>query len=153
MPTRYAHTNIIAHDWEKLARFYCDVFGCELLEPERDISGEWLERGTLVRGAHIRGAHLRLPGHGDQGPTLEIFHYDEVLEALPPAANRAGFGHIAFAVDDVEATLAAMVQAGGSRYSEVVSNAVPGAGVVTFTYAKDPEGNLVEVQSWRPSEE
>jgi glyoxylase I family protein len=149
MATRYAHTNIIAHDWEKLAHFYCEVFSCELLEPKRDLSGEWLERGTRVTGAHIRGAHLRLPGHGEKGPTLEIFHYDEVLDAPPVAANRRGFGHVAFEVDDVEVTLAAMERAGGSRHAEVVSSEVPGAGVVSFTYAKDPEGNLVELQSWR----
>jgi predicted enzyme related to lactoylglutathione lyase len=28
--TRYVHTNLIAADWQRLARFYCDVFGCGL---------------------------------------------------------------------------------------------------------------------------
>jgi len=81
MATRYAHTNLIAHDWERLVAFYRDVFGCERLEPTRDLAGGWLERGTRVRAAHIRGAHLLLPGHGRDGPTLEIFQYDEVESA------------------------------------------------------------------------
>jgi predicted enzyme related to lactoylglutathione lyase len=28
---KYAHTNIIARDWEKLAQFYIDVFDCEIV--------------------------------------------------------------------------------------------------------------------------
>ena len=33
---RYVHTNLIARDWRELARFYVEVFGCELVPPERD---------------------------------------------------------------------------------------------------------------------
>lgn len=145
---RYVHTNLIAHDWETLARFYVRVFGCTPLEPRRDQRGEWLERGTAVRGAHLRGQHLRLPGYGSDGPTLEIYSYDDVLAQSQPAANRAGFGHIAFAVDDVESTLRAVIEAGGAAHGEVVSTQVAGVGRLIFTYARDPEGNLIELQSW-----
>jgi glyoxylase I family protein len=148
MPTRYVHTNLIAHDWELLAAFYVRVFGCVPVEPRRDLRGEWLERGAVVPGAHLRGQHLRLPGHGEHGPTLEIFQYDEVLVQAPPVANRAGFGHLAFAVDDVDAALRDMIAAGGSAHGEVVSTQVAGVGTLTFTYARDPEGNLIELQAW-----
>jgi predicted enzyme related to lactoylglutathione lyase len=33
MEARYAHTNLIARDWRRLARFYAEAFGCELLAP------------------------------------------------------------------------------------------------------------------------
>jgi len=145
---RYAHTNLIARDWRKLARFYVEVFGCTSLPPERDLSGAWLERGTGVAGAHIRGLHLRLPGHGDGGPTLEIFSYDTVAEQTHPVANRAGYGHIAFAVDDLEATTRAVVANGGSP-GTIVSDDVPGAGRLEFAYVRDPEGNMIELQRWR----
>lgn len=148
MPVRYAHTNLIAHDWRKLAEFYVRVFGCERLSPQRDLRGEWLERGSGVTAAHLVGQHLRLPGHGERGPTLEIFQYDEVVAQTSPVANRAGFGHLAFAVDDVAETLRALVAAGGNAHGEVVSTVVPGAGTLTFTYARDPEGNLLELQTW-----
>jgi hypothetical protein len=92
VPIRYAHTNLIAHDWEKLAVFYVRVFGCTPVEPKRDQRGEWLERDTGVANAHIRGQHLRLPGYGSDGPTLEIFSYDDVVAKAEPVANRAGFG-------------------------------------------------------------
>jgi hypothetical protein len=31
----------------------------------------------------------------------------------------------------------------------IVSHAVPGAGLLTFAYATDPESNILELQSWR----
>jgi hypothetical protein len=43
---RYVHTNLIAHDWQALARFYQDVFGCVVVPPERDFRGKDLDAGT-----------------------------------------------------------------------------------------------------------
>ena len=42
-----------------------------------------------------------------------------------------------------------MIEAGGSSLGEVVTTEVLGAGLLSFTYARDPEGNLVELQAWR----
>ncbi len=149
MHARYVHTNLIASDFEKLAAFSVQVFGCEPARPKRDLEGTWLERGTGVKNARLRGQHLRLPGCGAEGPTLEIFQYQEVVPQDVPVANRAGFGHIAFAVDDVEAAVRAVVGGGGSEHGEVVEQHVAGVGVLVFTYVRDPEGNLIELQSWR----
>ena len=68
---KYTHTNLVARDWRRLADFYIKVFGCTPVPPERDLSGDWLDKATSLQDAHIRGVHLRLPGHGDAGPTLE----------------------------------------------------------------------------------
>jgi predicted enzyme related to lactoylglutathione lyase len=145
---KFGHTNIIAKDWRALAGFYARVFGCRLLAPERDHRGEWIEKVTGIAGVRIRGAHLALPGFGDHGPTLEIFTYDENLPAQEPALNRPGFAHIAFAVDDVEGMLAKVIAEGGSRLGEVATHAMPEAGRITLVYARDPEGNILELQSW-----
>jgi predicted enzyme related to lactoylglutathione lyase len=91
---------------------------------------------------------LLLPGFGEGGPTLEIFSYDETLKHAGIAANRRGFGHIAFQVDDVDAALAKVLAHGGSQYGEVVRGEVPGAGPITWVYAQDPEGNIIELQKW-----
>lgn len=147
--TRFVHTNLVARDWERLALFYEQVFGCERLSPERDLSGEWLERGTGVRHARIRGVHLRLPGYGPGGPTLEIFQYQEQIPSEPPVPNRPGFGHIAFAVEDVKAARDAVLTTGGSEIAPIVSAEIPGAGTVTFVYVADPEGNIIELQQWQ----
>lgn len=145
---RYAHTNIVADDWRSLAGFYEAVFRCVRVPPERDLSGEWLARGTGVPGAALCGIHLRLPGHGDDGPTLEIYTYrgNEPLEL--GSANRRGLAHLAFEVDDVEAVAASLLAQGGSLAGTITTRTVPGVGELTFVYARDPEGNLVEIQSW-----
>jgi predicted enzyme related to lactoylglutathione lyase len=148
MATRYAHTNIIAADWQRLAAFYQRIFRCELVPPERNQSGKWLADGTGVPGAALRGVHLRLPGHGPAGPTLEIYSYSQMEEKAPALANRQGFGHIAFAVDDVESTLNQIIACGGRAVGQIVSVNIPGAGTITFTYAADPEDNLIELQRW-----
>jgi predicted enzyme related to lactoylglutathione lyase len=148
LKARYAHTNLVARDWRKLARFYEEVFGCEPVPPERDFSGPDLEAGTGVPGARLRGVHLRLPGYGDDGPTLEIFNYSILQEGPPPAANRPGFGHIAFVVDDVATARQAVIAAGGKPVGEVVTLKVETGPKVTWCYVTDPEGNVIELQSW-----
>jgi catechol 2,3-dioxygenase-like lactoylglutathione lyase family enzyme len=148
---RYAHTNLVARDWRALGRFYEQALGCVPLAPERDLSGDWLERGTGVRGARITGAHYRMPGGGPSGPTLEIFQYDPPQDAAPPPANRVGFGHIAFAVADVEAARATVLAAGGQLVGTIESIMLAEAGRITWTYVRDPEGNLIELQRRDPS--
>lgn len=147
---RYVHTNLIARDWRALTRFYIDVFGCTPAGPERDQSGDWLAAATGVADAHLRGRHLLLPGHGPSGPTLEIYSYDSTVDAPEPVANRVGYGHLAFHVDDVPAALAAVLAHGGRALGEVSHTTVPGVGALDVTYARDPEGNIIELQCWQP---
>lgn len=149
MSTRYAHTNLIAKDWRRLSAFYQDVFGCRPVPPERDLSGEWVDKATGIRGAHIFGMHLRLPGYGDEGPTLEIFQYGCMPEHPSVKPNTPGFTHIAFAVDDVQAIVRAVFQHGGSAVGTITAREVPGVGLLTFQYVADPEGNIIEVQNWK----
>jgi catechol 2,3-dioxygenase-like lactoylglutathione lyase family enzyme len=145
---RYGHTNLIAADWRALARFYVELFGCVPVPPERDYSGPELDRGTGVPGARMTGAHLRLPGHGPDGPTLEIYHYSVIESRMPTAVNRPGFGHIAFEVADVHEARAQVLAAGGRAVGEVVTLTTAAGQKVTWCYVTDPEGNAVELQSW-----
>ena len=96
----------------------------------------------------LDGAHLRLPGFGEDGPTLEIFQLAPHVEAPLSTPNRVGFGHIAFGVDDVTRAREAVLAAGGSAVGEIVRSAVPGKGKVEWAYVRDPEGNIIELQTW-----
>lgn len=145
---KYVHTNLIAADWRALAGFYQDVFGCVPVPPERDFKGETLDAGTGLQGTRLQGVHLRLPGYGDDGPTLEIFNYDQLEGRPPTAVNRPGFGHIAFSVDDVHTAREAVLAAGGRAVGEIVTLEVAGGAQVTWCYVTDPEGNVIELQSW-----
>ena len=148
MKVKYKHTNIVAWDWKKVAEFYEQVFGCEPVPPERVAVGEWVERCTGVPGAEVHGIHLRLPGYGDDGPTLEIFQYNHAEQRPETAINRPGLAHLAFEVDDVEAARDEVIAACGKCVGEMVAIEIPGAGTITFIYMTDPEGNIIELQKW-----
>jgi hypothetical protein len=124
------------------------MFGCELVPPERDYRGDDLAAGTGVPGAALQGAHLRLPGHGPTGPTLEIYQFETMPDGLPPAANRPGFQHIAFAVSSVAEAREAVLAAGGRAIGTIVTLQTADGRFVTWTYVTDPEDNIVELQSW-----
>jgi predicted enzyme related to lactoylglutathione lyase len=146
---KYAHTNLIARDWRSLAGFYQQIFGCTPVPPERDFSGPKLEAGTNLPGVHLTGIHLRLPGYGETGPTLEIFNYSPLAESIPTAVNRPGLGHLAFAVPDVDAARAEVLDAGGKAIGEVVELQNSSGAIVRWCYVTDIEGNIIELQAWK----
>lgn len=146
---RYVHTNLIARDWRALAEFYGSLLGCVPVPPERDYSGAALDAGTGIKEARLQGVHLRLPGCGPDGPTLEIYTYAELASSSKPCVNRPGFGHLAFDVPSVVAARKQVLQAGGNVIGEVVNLTTSTGAVVTWCYVTDPEGNILELQSWR----
>ena len=146
--TKFAHVNLISRNWRALADFYITVFGCREKKPERDLSGQWLNDLTAIPDVHIRGMHLYLPGCEGDGPTLEIFEYEENTENPGKLINLEGFGHIAFSVENVEETMNLLLAHGGSLVGKPVNGYVEGVGDISLVYARDPEGNIVEIQKW-----
>jgi predicted enzyme related to lactoylglutathione lyase len=145
---RYSHTNLVARDWRSLATFYETAFGCTFVPPERDYSGRLLEAGTGVPDAAIAGVHLRLPGPGADGPTLEIYSYTPSVDSALPAVNRPGLAHLAFEVDSVDEARTHVLAAGGGSVGEIVTLTTSLGARVTWCYVTDPEGNVLELQSW-----
>jgi predicted enzyme related to lactoylglutathione lyase len=145
---KYVHTNLIAEDWRALSSFYQQVFGCVPCPPERDYQGEKIAAGSGVPNAHLRGEHLLLPGFGENSPTLEIFNYNVLEERAVTAVNRPGFAHIAFSVPNVEIAQKMVLEAGGRAVGEVVTMRNARGAEVTWCYVTDPEGNIIELQSW-----
>lgn len=75
---RFAPTNIVSTNWKSLVDFYIKTFNCKIIPPIRNQSGEWLDKGTGLKNAKLEGAHLLLPGQGQNGPTLEIYEYENI---------------------------------------------------------------------------
>ena len=143
---KYVHTNLIARDWVRLSEFYRTVFGCTVVPPERNYSGPALEAGTGVSDTTLRGVHLRLPG---SDATLEIYTYSVEESGPSPAVNRPGFGHIAFEVDSVPDAREEVLASGGKIVGDIVTLTTSLGSRVTWCYVTDPEGNIIEVQSWK----
>jgi predicted enzyme related to lactoylglutathione lyase len=144
---KYVHTNLVAHDWRKLADFYIKVFNCTPVPPERNLKGEWLDKAVNIKDAHITGIHLLLPGFID-GPTLEVFQYSQENDTDKRYPNTPGLGHIAFRVQNVEKTAKKIIGMGGSCIGELSTVEINGVGTLIFAYIRDPEGNIIEIQRY-----
>ena len=59
------------------------------------------------------------------------------------------FSHLAFSVDDVQATAQQVLDHGGTAVGDLTVREITEVGVITFQYLTDPEGNILEVQSWQ----
>lgn len=140
---KIGHVSIVARDTDRLAAFYAEVFGCTDLRPRRTLSGARISRGNGVPGSEIYAAWLGLPS-GD-GPFLEILQYKSLHESPAPQANQPGLGHISFEVDDIRATLNAVLQAGGAAIGEITNMGSPEAPVLCV-YVRDLEGNVLELE-------
>ena len=146
---KYVHTNLVCRDVEKLAKFYREVFECKQEKPTSQIGGDWLDKGTGLTNGKIKLIGLTLPGYSDNGPVIEMFEYNQMIDNPGPIApNSKGFGHLAFKVDDVSAVYEKVVKNGGSKIGELVEKEFK-SGILTFMYATDPEGNIIEIQSWK----
>jgi len=148
MTVKYVHTNLVAKDWKRLAEFYIEALACKAKPPERNLKGRWLDSLTSMKNVHICGIHLVLPGFNSGGPTLEIFQYSKNKRKTWPPTDQPGFGHIAFAVTNVTHMIKKLEKHGGSLVGKLISTTIEGVGRIDVVYARDPEGNIIELQKW-----
>lgn len=146
---RYTHTNINSPNWERLAKFYIDVFGCKLVPPLRHLYGKWICKASGLKNVEVHGAHIALPGYGNNGPTIEIFTHTIQEGSRSTPYNHQGYGHIGIEVDDVEAVYKKVLECGGSSDGKIVKHYYESMDkTLTIIYAKDPDGNIVELLNW-----
>src|SRR5262245_41756456 len=134
--TRMNHTGFTFSDLDRAAAFFRDVLGFSISATTRQ-SGPAVERITGVAGAEIDIAFATGPGC-----TIELMRF------INPVSPRAfdlrpcdpGFAHIAFEVEDIDATYAAIEAAGFRSFSHPqVVPAGPRKGGKN-NYAEGPEG-------------
>ena len=134
----FSHTGVTVSDFNKFVSFYADNFGCRLVgvgdsDPERvrTVFGVDHEMPTCRIG------WLRTPGGG----MLEIFDFTPEKPAEDIVWSRVGLTHISFDVknsykwhDDLKA-----------KGVEIVSEVEQSKHGHTFFFAKDCDGNLIEL--------
>ena len=140
------HVGLTVADLDASIRFYHDVLGLEFAnEPSPWFDGAELSRGVGVPDAALRQVSLLV---GDT--TLELLEYRSPPSETdrPLRSNDRGASHVAFIVDDIEATKAELEGKGIEFYGPV--NVVDD-GVLAgwrWVYFEDPDGyplELVEV--------
>ena len=147
------HVGITVKDLDASIRFYHDVLGLEFSnEPSPWFDGPELGPAVGVPGAGLRQVSLLL---GDT--TLELLEYKSPPSETtkPLLSNNVGASHVAFLVDDIEATKSDLESKGIEFFSEV--NKVD-EGVLAgwrWVYFADPDGyplELVEVAYYNEDE-
>ena len=59
------------------------------------------------------------------------------------------FAHIAFKADNARETLTRLLQQhGGMQLGDLIETEIPSTGHLTFVYARDPDGNIIEIRHW-----
>jgi catechol 2,3-dioxygenase-like lactoylglutathione lyase family enzyme len=140
-----SHLGICVSDLERSMRFYCSGLGFEAGDPfELDSAEiEGLDRALEVPGrTRIVSQFVSL---GDM--RIELLHWHEPTTQGRPSRqrNQLGITHLAFWVDDVEATARRLVEHGGTLVPDTRSN--PG---VQLVFVTDPDGVRVELMG-RPA--
>jgi catechol 2,3-dioxygenase-like lactoylglutathione lyase family enzyme len=113
--TGILHTGLTVSDLDRSIAFYRDLLGLELIT-RWDSSQPYLRTVVGYPDAELRIALLRLPAGPDGGGSG---HHIELLEYRRPRGTRGdantynpGNGHVAFMVDDLAATHAALAAKG-----------------------------------------
>jgi catechol 2,3-dioxygenase-like lactoylglutathione lyase family enzyme len=134
----FSHVAITVSDFNEAVRFYWDVFGAPVVgvsdtppERVRSFFGVDAPEPTCKIG------WIRVPG----GATIEIFEFRPCEPAQDVVWNRVGPTHISFNVHDTGRWHRYLLDKG----VEIVSPPERSPHGHTFFFAKDPDGNLIEL--------
>ncbi|MGA7418880.1 MAG: VOC family protein [Acidimicrobiales bacterium] len=133
----FSHVGICVTDLDRSLAFYCDGLG--------------FERGEAIPIDSTFGAALEVPGDlaltsqfiRREGLAIELLHYTTPAPTGEPSQrrNQLGLTHLSFYVDDVDATAAALVAAGGTV---IQSTRTTNEGI-DLLFLHDPDGVRVEL--------
>jgi len=105
-------------------------------------------RALAFRVQHLEAFTFDSPELALTAPRWRCFSTRTLLPMVPPPLDRTGFGHIAFAVPSVPFARDEVLAAGGSSVGDIVTLEASPDSRVTWCYVRDPEGNIIELQSW-----
>ena len=139
---------------ERAAHFYETVFGFAR-GFGATLQGEWIETVTGLEGARAQCLFLEPPRAAATGATrIELIRYDAPIAndaPLDAAPNARGLRHIAFEVQDLDATLDKIRALGITPISAPVEVPfrVADLGVKRLAYFHDFDGTIVEVAAYQ----
>jgi catechol 2,3-dioxygenase-like lactoylglutathione lyase family enzyme len=142
----FFHTGLTVSDLDRSIAFYRDLLGLELVA-QWDSSQPYLRTVVGYPDAELRIALLRLPDRGQgPGPHVELLEYRRPRGARGDANTyHPGNAHIAFMVDDLEATYADL-RARGVRFKSAPVRVTHGRNAgAKAVYLFDPDDITLEM--------
>jgi catechol 2,3-dioxygenase-like lactoylglutathione lyase family enzyme len=141
------HVNMVVEDLSRMTSFYRDIL-CLRVTKQTTIRGAWIERLTGFEKVEADVVYFEAAS----GPGLELICYRTPPGNRPPRLERPntpGLRHVAFRVEDLEATVASLHTANVRFLSDIQQ--VPQEQVdyadkrKQIIYCLDPEENLLEL--------
>ncbi len=134
----FSHAGFTVSDFNTTVQFYWDVFGCPLV----GVSDTPADRvrsffGVDADTPSCKIGWIRVPG----GAILEIFEFQPQQHPVEIPWNRIGLTHISFNVRNTQRWYDYLV----SKGVECVSKPERSPRGHTFFFAKDCDGNLIEL--------
>jgi len=130
------HTALSVRDLDRAIEFYCNKLGMQC-QGQRSFAGGAMDRITGLTGTRGRSAMLRA---GAQH--IELFEYfapEPQASLVSKPVCEHGISHFGVEVDDVQETYDRLKAAGVEFHCEPLA-----FGHMRATYARDPDGNVVE---------
>ena len=138
------HVAISTPDIDRLAAFYTDVMGFEVV-----MTTQWRDREIVDRMVGLTGSAARQVMLKAGNAYLELFQY-ESPEPRPadPARNPAWHGYTHFCIDvvDIDAEYERLSRNGMTFHAPPPTIDELGHARLRAIYARDPDGNIVELQ-------
>lgn len=140
------HVGIVVQDLEKSLRFWRDVMGLTVAVDFRE-QGEFIDTVQALRDVTVRMVKLKAP----DGSMIELLKDDYHPTPLPERNDMCdcGIRHIAFTVPDAQAAWHTLTQCRCAVLSQPVTSP---DGKARLFFARDPEGNLLEIVQMLPAE-
>ena len=138
------HVGISTPDLDRLASFYTDVMGFEVV-----MTSQWRDREIVDRMIGLRDSAARQVMLRAGNAYLELFEYESPSpRPADPDRNPASHGYTHFCIDvvDIDAEYERLSQNGMTFHAPPPSLAELGAARLRAIYARDPDGNIVELQ-------
>jgi glyoxylase I family protein len=136
-----SHVGLCTHDLPATLRFWVDGLGFEVAEAW-DLDTDMLP--GLGAALEVDGDRVAVRSQmiRRDGVSIEVLAYDEPAPTGRPSTSRGRLGltHLAFWVDDLEATVARLVEHGGT----VIESTRQNLGV-DLLFVEDPTGVRVEL--------
>jgi catechol 2,3-dioxygenase-like lactoylglutathione lyase family enzyme len=133
------HVGIVVGDLTAATEFFL-ALGFEL-EGEASVEGDWVDRVIGLDGARSNIAMLRTPD-GDGRVELTEFQSPPARQGDADApSNTLGIRHLAFTVDDIDATVEAVRAHGG----ELVGTLERYRDIYRLCYVRGPGGIILEL--------
>ena len=137
---RMSHIGICVSDWKRSLRFYQDVLGFRYVH-ELEVKGEPSDTLLQLKGVDLRVVYLER-----EGVRIELLHFaspGHTGDATPRDLNRLGLTHLSLRVDDLDAMLAELREAGVNVLSHTQIE-IPEA-EARAVFITDPDGTLIEL--------